>query len=148
MKSTFLALHYHVIFSTKNRAPLIDNEWQTRLHEYLGGTVNGLGGFSQGVGGVADHVHMLVGLRATHRIADFMRDLKRASSLWIREEIGHSKFAWQVGYGAFSVSPNARAQVQKYIANQLRHHCVKTFRQEFVEFLTKAGVPHEALNLE
>jgi REP element-mobilizing transposase RayT len=77
-----------------------------------------------------------------------MRELKKASSLWIREEIGDSKFAWQVGYGAFSVSPNACAQVQKYIANQLFHHRVKTFRQEFLEFLTKASVPHDALSLD
>src|SRR5262245_100787 len=72
MSSTYLSLHYHVVFGTKDRRPTISEAWQQRLHEYLGGTVHGLQGFSQGVGGVSDHVHLLVGLKATHRLADFM----------------------------------------------------------------------------
>jgi hypothetical protein len=66
MPSTYLSLHYHVVFSTKDREPLMVPSWRARLYDYLGGTVRGLGGFPQGVGGVADHVHLLVGLRATH----------------------------------------------------------------------------------
>ena len=143
MPSTFLSLHYHIIFSTKNRLPLIDAAWRDRLHEYLGGTVSGLGGFPQGVGGMADHVHLLVGLKATHCLADFMRELKKASSVWVHEEIKLREFAWQEGYGAFTVSPPSRPQVQKYIANQAGHHRVKSFREELVEFLEKAGVAYE-----
>jgi REP element-mobilizing transposase RayT len=143
MPSTFLALHYHLVFSTKDREPLISGEWRERLHEYLGGTVNGLGGFTQGVGGVADHVHLLVGLKATHCLADFMRELKKASSVWVHDEIGLSAFAWQEGYGAFTVSPTARPQVQRYIANQAEHHRVRSFREELEEFLKKAGVRYE-----
>ena len=143
MPSTFLALHYHIVFSTKDRAPLIDATWRERLHEYLGGTVNGLGGFSQGIGGVADHVHLLVGLKATHCLADFMRELKKASSVWVHEKIKLGAFAWQEGYGAFTVSPTARASVRRYIANQEEHHRTKTFREELVEFLVKAGVAFE-----
>ena len=143
MPSTFLALHYHIIFSTKDRAPLITTEWRERLHEYLGGTVNGLGGSSQGVGGVDDHVHLLVGLKATHCLADFMRELKKTSSVWVHQEIKLAGFAWQEGYGAFTVSAPARYQVQKYIANQVEHHRVKSFREELEEFLKKAGVKYE-----
>ena len=143
MASTFLALHYHIVFSTKDRAPLIDIAWRDRLHEYLGGTVAGLGGFAQGVGGVADHVHLLVGLKATHCLADFMRELKKASSVWVHEDSGVREFVWQEGYGAFTVSPTARLQVQKYIANQAEHHHVKSFREELVEILKKAGVKYE-----
>jgi putative transposase len=143
MPSTFLALHYHIVFSTRNRVPIIETSWRERLHEYLGGTVTGLGGFIQGVGGVADHVHLLVGLKATHCLADFMRELKKASSVWVHEEIKQPEFAWQEGYGAFTVSPTARSQVQKYIANQADHHRVKTFREELAEFLKKAGVKYE-----
>ena len=143
MPSTFLALHYHIVFSTKDRVPLIDQTWMERLHEYLGGTVTGLGGFTQGVGGVGDHVHLLVGLRATHCLADFMRELKKASSVWVHEEIGLRKFAWQEGYGAFTVSPTARTRVQKYIANQAEYHRVKSFREELAEFLKSAGVKYE-----
>jgi REP element-mobilizing transposase RayT len=143
MASTFLALQFHIVFSTKDRMPFIDPSWRERFHEYLGGTVAGLGGFAQGVGGIADHVHLLVGLKATHCLADFMRELKKASSVWVHEEIGMREFAWQEGYGAFTVSPTARPQVQKYIANQAEHHRVKSFREELVEFLKKAGVKYE-----
>jgi putative transposase len=143
MSSTFLALHYHIVFSTKDRAPLIDTHWHERLHEYLGGTVAGLEGVTQGVGGVADHVHLLVGLKSTHRLADFMRELKKASSAWVHREIKLRKFAWQEGYGAFTVSATARSSVRKYIANQAEHHRVKTFREELEEFLKQAGVKYE-----
>lgn len=85
--STYLSLHYHLVFSTKNRQTFIKDGWAAQLHEYLGGTVNGLGGFSQGVGGISDHVHLLVGLKATHCLADFMRELKKASSIWVHEEL-------------------------------------------------------------
>ena len=143
MSSTFLSLHYHLVFSTKERRPFIADDWRERLFEYLGGTVNGLKGFTQGVGGTADHVHLLVGLKSTHCLADFMRELKKASSLWVHETIGLPSFAWQEGYGAFTVSATARDQVNKYIANQAEHHRVKTFREELEELLQRAGIEYE-----
>ena len=143
MPSTFLSLHYHIIFSTKDRVSSIDASWCERLHEYLGGTVNGLGGISEGVGGVADHVHLLFGLKATHCLADFMRELKKASSVWVHDEIKLPTFSWQEGYGAFTVSPTAREGVLKYVANQEEHHRHKTFREELAEFLDRAGVKYE-----
>lgn len=72
-----------------------------------------------------------------------MRELKKASSVWVHEEIPQREFAWQAGYGAFTVSPTARAQVRRYIANQAEHHRVKSFREELAEFLQKAGVRYE-----
>ena len=122
---------------------MIDASWRGRLHEYLGGTIGGLGGIPQGVGGVDDHVHLLVGLKSTHCLADVMRELKKASSVWVHEVIGLRKFAWQEGYGAFTVSPTSRPQVRKYIENQAEHHRVKSFREELAEFLEKAGVKYE-----
>jgi putative transposase len=148
MPSTFLALHYHLVFSTKDRAPLILPEWRERLHEYLGGTVNGLGGHCQCVGGVADHVHLLVGLGATHCLANFVRELKKGSSVWVHDEIKCRQFAWQEGYGAFTVSPSARLGVCRYIANQAEHHREKTFRDEFEAFLKKAGVRYDKRHLD
>jgi putative transposase len=135
MGSTFLSLHYHLVFSTKNREPIIDSSWRPRLHEYMGGAVRGLGGFSEGVGGVADHVHLLVGLRATHCLADFMRELKKASSVWVRDEIRLPEFYWQEGYSAFTVSATARPGVKKYIANQEEHHRTKSFKDELISLL-------------
>lgn len=100
MPSTFTSLHYHVIYSTKNREGLIHNSWREQLHGYLAGTVRGLGGVPEGVGGVggvADHVHLLFALKASHCLADFMRQLKKASSAWVRNETSESGFNWQGG---------------------------------------------------
>jgi putative transposase len=94
MSSTYLSLHYHLVFGTKNRIPSIDIPWRSRLHEYMGGTVRGLGGFPEGIGGTADHVHLLVALKSSHCLADVMRELKKASSAWVHEEIGQRSFAW------------------------------------------------------
>src|SRR6266567_1663735 len=102
MASTNLSLQYHLVFATKNREAVIAPEWRSRMHEYLGGIISSLGGFSLGVGGIADHVHLLVGLKATHCLADVMRELKKASSAWIHEQIGPPSFAWQEGYAAFT----------------------------------------------
>ena len=104
MSSTFLSLHYHFVWSTKSRVPLIHAEWRGRLHEYLGGTVNGLGGRCGAVGGVADHMHVLAELRATHAPADFMREFKKASSIWVHDEIRQREFAWQDGYAGFTLA--------------------------------------------
>ena len=148
MPSTYTSLHYHLIFGTKNREPLIASMWRDRLHEYLGGVVRGLEGISQGVGGVADHVHLLVALKPRHSLADFMRDLKKSSSAWVAEEIGERSFRWQEGYTAFTVSPSGRESVRKYIASQEEHHRRKTFREELIEFLKKAGVEYEERYLD
>jgi len=143
MSSTYISLHYHIVFSTKNREPLIDVSWRNQLHEYIGGTVNGLGGFTQGVGGTEDHVHILCGLKSTHTLSDFMRELKKCTSMWVKEKQHLSRFAWQVGYGAFTVSPTNRSAVQKYIANQEEHHRKLTFRDELVSLLEKAKIEYD-----
>jgi putative transposase len=91
------------------------------------------------VGGVADHVHLLLGLRATHRLADVVRDLKRVSSAWIHEVIGDKEFEWQDGYGAFTVSASLTETVKNYIARQEEHHARKSFQEEYLEFLKLSG---------
>lgn len=148
MPSTYLSLHYHLVFGTKNRWPSIDEKWRARLHEYLGGTLRGLGGFVESVGGVADHVHVLTGLRATHCVADVMRELKKASSIWVHDEIGEREFAWQEGYAAFTVSATAREAVQRYILHQEEHHRVRSFREELVGMLARAGVEYDLAYLD
>ena len=148
MSSTYLSLHYHLVFGTKGREPFIRPEWRARLHDYLGGTVRGLGGFPQGIGGVADHVHLLFGLRATHCLSDVMREVKKASSVWVHDEIGLRAFAWQEGYSAFTVSASAREAVQHYIANQEEHHRVRSFHEELVEMLKRAGVDYDPKYLD
>ncbi len=148
MPSTHTCLLYHLIFATKNREPVISPEWRDRLHEYLGGSVRGLGGIPQGVGGVADHVHLLVSLKPTHCLSDFMRELKKASSIWVTDSQHAPAFRWQEGYAAFSVSASARSSVQEYVAHQEEHHRKKTFREELIEFLQKSGIDYDERYLD
>ena len=93
-----------------------------------------IGGVAECMGGPGDHVHALVGLRATHMLADVVREMKRGSSAWIHQH-RVNKFAWQEGYGAFTVSPSQLNRVQHYIANQVEHHRKKTFEEEYAELL-------------
>lgn len=148
MPSTYLSLHYHLVFGTKDRMPLIEASWRLRLHEYLGGTIRGLGGFPEEVGGVADHVHLLVGMKATHCLADVMRELKKASSAWAHDELGILGFTWQEGYAAFTVSATAREAVRTYMAKQEEHHRARSFRDEVVEMLEKAGITYDPKYLD
>lgn len=142
MSSTYLSLHYHIVFCTKDRRPLIRPEWCSQLHEYIGGTIRGLGGIPQCVGGVEDHVHLLVGLEATHKIADFLRELKKATSLWAANESGE-RFAWQEGYAAFTVSWTHREALKKYISTQEEHHKDLDFVEELKRLLKRNGVEYD-----
>ncbi len=114
--------------------------WRDRLHAYLGGVIREMDGVPEAIGGTADHVHLLIRLKATHRLSDVMRDLKRASSEWVHVNISLSSFVWQEGYGAFTVSASNREDVAAYIARQEEHHRKRTFREEYVECLRKSGM--------
>ncbi|MFC7337329.1 IS200/IS605 family transposase [Haloferula chungangensis] len=142
MPSTYTCLHYHLVFSTKHREPWIGEGWRDELHSYMGGVVRGLDGQPEGIGGVADHVHLLVSLKPTNCLSDFMRELKKASSAWVKDS-RFPGFQWQEGYAAFTVSASAREAVKRYIANQEEHHRTKSFREELVEFLEKSGVSYD-----
>jgi REP element-mobilizing transposase RayT len=140
MSSTHLSLHYHIVFSTKERRAFIDEPWRERLHAYLGGAVRAVEGVAEAVGGVGDHVHLLMGLRATHCLADVVRDIKTASSEWVHKEIKQAVFSWQEGYGAFTVSASQLDVVKQYIAGQAEHHRRKSFQEEYLEMLVKSGI--------
>ena len=141
MPQTYTCLHYHLIFSTKHREPIITPDVRPRLWEYLGGTVRGLDGIPILVDGTADHVHLLVTLRQLPALADFMRDLKAGASSWVHDTFPELRgFAWQAGYGAFTVSHSGIDAVKAYIANQEEHHRKQTFQDEFREFLRRHGI--------
>lgn len=148
MPSTHLSLHYHVVFGTKDRIAIIAPEWRARLHAYLGGVLREIDAIPESVGGVADHVHILAGLKATHCLSTVLRDLKRSSSEWVRSTVGLRQFAWQEGYRAFTVSTSKREAVRKYIAEQEEHHRTRTFREEYVEFLQRHGVSFDERYLD
>lgn len=143
MPSTHISLHYHIVFSTKDRVPVIAPEWRERLYGYLGGVVRSLDGVAEIVGGVSDHVHLQLGLRATHCLADVIRDIKAVSSRWVHEEIHLRPFEWQEGYGAFTVSASQRVAVRDYIARQEEHHRRRTFQEEYRELLDRSGVEYD-----
>jgi putative transposase len=139
MPSTHTSLRYHLVFSTKYRERLIAPEWRDRLYDYVGGCLRAGGGVLVEIGGTSDHVHCLAGLRATHCVADVLRDLKRATSSWARDVL-HLKFAWQEGYAAFTVSPQDCDGLVRYIRNQEEHHRVRTFQEEYVTLLQEHGM--------
>jgi REP element-mobilizing transposase RayT len=143
MPSTHSSLHCHLVFSTKDRLPLITRDWRERLHAYLGGIVKGLDGVPLAIGGIDDHVHLLVGITTGHRIDYFTRDLKADSSQWVHSQIAKKLFAWQKGYGVFSVSPSNVDGVKKYILEQEKHHQRKSFQQEYIELLKASGVEYD-----
>ena len=142
MGSTFFSLHYHIVFSTKERRSFIRADWRDRLHAYLGGIVRNQGGVAEAVGGVEDHVHLLASLRTTHCLADFMRDLKKDSSNWAAENFDRD-FAWQEGYAVFSVSATHVEPVRQYIAGQEEHHRKANFLDELKTLLEKNGVAYD-----
>ena len=141
MAHTFTDLLFHVVFSTYERAPLIADPIRADVHSYLGGIVREMRGIPIMIGGTTDHVHLLTRLPADLAVADGVRVLKSNSTSWIKEKWPERRrFAWQGGYGAFSVSESSRAQVIRYIQGQAEHHRKMTFEEEFVLLLKKHGV--------
>ncbi|HWC88401.1 MAG TPA: IS200/IS605 family transposase [Pirellulales bacterium] len=136
--SSFTCLHYHLVFSTKQRQPFIDEAWQQRLFDYIGGILRQQGGVLLAAGGMPDHVHLLATISKSVAIADGLRDIKTNSSKWVHEVIpSQAGFAWQSGYGAFTVSYSALDSVRQYLASQKEHHRVRTFQEEFLELLRR-----------
>jgi len=147
MGSTYFSLRMHIVFSTKNRTPFISESWRSDLHEYLGGTVRGLGAIAETIGGVGDHVHLLVSYRPTLTISDFVRELKKASSVWSIEN-HEPRFYWQEGYSVFSVSASQAKRVARYIANQEQHHRRASFRDELENLLRRHGIEYDPQYLD
>jgi putative transposase len=132
----------HLIFSTRGRRPLIKPEFRADLFAYLGGIVREIQGTALIVNGTADHVHMLVRIRPAQCAAEIVRVVKANSSKWVRAKWS-SEFAWQAGYGVFSVSESNVAAVRKYIAGQEEHHKKHSFQEEYLAFLKKNHVEYD-----
>jgi len=148
MGHTYANLLVHVIFGTKDRQPSIQDDFRERLHEYLGGIVNGEAGRSLCVGGTMDHVHALIVLKTDVTLAHALNRMKSLSSGWVKHTFPTAAdFAWQTGYGAFSVSESNVDRVVGYIKRQAEHHQTRTFAEEFTEFLTRHRVPYDPMKL-
>ena len=146
---SFVSVHIHCVWSTKNREPLLHSKLGERLWPYLGGIARQNRMKALAIGGAADHVHTLVSLPATLSVAKAVQLLKGNSSKWIHETFPKMRsFEWQKGYGAFSVGVSAIDAKVAYIRNQTEHHRTRTFREEFKAMLRKHGFDFDAAMLE
>ncbi|MEA2165741.1 MAG: REP-associated tyrosine transposase [Thermoanaerobaculia bacterium] len=141
MPHSYTNLLTHIVYSTKNRRPLIDAALESRLFPYFGGIVRQLGGKLYVVNGVEDHVHLLAELPASIAVAEAVGKIKGSSTHWIHESFSdRSEFAWQRGYGAFSVNRSNVSRVARYIERQKTHHRKRSFPDEFLELLRRHDI--------
>jgi len=145
MTSTHTRLIVHVIFSTKYREPLLQQDLRHDVHAYMAGTIKGEGASAIAIGGIQDHAHLVMGLRPDQSVAELVRRIKTNSSRWVNENRRlMGRFAWQKGYGATSVSPSQITRVAAYVGRQEEHHRTMTYKEEFELFLKRSGIAFEA----
>jgi putative transposase len=144
MPDTYTQLYVQVVFAVKGRQNLIPKQRKEDLHRYITGVVQQRGQKLMAIHCMPDHTHILIGFSPTIALSDLVRDIKRASSLWIKEKrLVKGQFYWQEGFGAFTYSQSQIQDVVGYILNQEEHHRKRTFAEEYVAFLTKFDVPFE-----
>ncbi|WP_093114265.1 IS200/IS605 family transposase [Salinimicrobium catena] len=144
MPNTYTQIHIQFIFAVKYRESLIKQEWKDRLYQYITGIVQRNGHKMIIINGMADHLHILVGMRPNQSISDLLQDIKGSSSKWINEQkLTNKKFAWQEGYGAFSYSKQQIPRIISYIANQEEHHLKRSFRKEYLRFLQENSIEYD-----
>jgi putative transposase len=144
MSSTHTNLLYHVVFSTKERRPLITPPLRDELYAYLGGIIRGERGVLLEVGGMPDHIHLAARFHQDAAVATMVRLIKANSSKWINQRrTGAGRFRWQRGYGAFSVSESQLARVRRYIGDQASHHRKTTFQEEYIALLKRHRIDYD-----
>lgn len=143
MAGTFSQIYIQIVFAPKGRENLIGKNWKDELHKYISGIITNKGQKSIIVNGVSDHIHLFVGLKPSMAISDLVRDIKNNSSNFINEKkFVKGKFSWQEGYGAFSYAHSQIEQVYNYILNQEEHHHMKTFKEEYLDFMQKFEIEY------
>lgn len=144
MAHTYANLWTHAVFSTKDRERLLDHELKPRLFSYMAGIIENLKGQPLLINGPSDHVHMLLVLPADLSLSELMKKVKANSSRWVHENWpSRSRFAWQRGYAAFSVSHAKAGETRRYIAKQEEHHRKLTFQEEVTAFLKNHGIQYD-----
>jgi len=143
MPQSLVKVLIHVVFSTKNRQPLIHPSFEEGMFAYISGIVENQGCKLILGNGAADHVHLLISLGRQIFISTLIGHIKRESSIWVKENGGPPDFYWQEGYGAFSIGQSQVTAVMKYIANQKQHHAKQEFQAEFREFLERYQVDYD-----
>ncbi|GAA4451384.1 hypothetical protein GCM10023189_13360 [Nibrella saemangeumensis] len=145
MANTYTQLYVQIVFAVKGRQHLIPRHRKEELHQYITGIVQNRGQKLLAVHCMPDHTHLFVGFSPTLPIADLVRDVKQATSVWVKEKgITRSTFSWQEGYGAFTYAQSQVTDVVQYVLNQEEHHRKRTFRDEYIAFLERFEVPYDA----
>ncbi|MEE8523904.1 MAG: IS200/IS605 family transposase [Thermoanaerobaculia bacterium] len=141
MPHTFTKLHYHLVFATKQRMPLITPAIQERLYRYVGGTIREHRGSLIEIGGVADHIHILAGFLPRYPLSEMLKTIKGGASHWVNEQsLCSGTFAWQKGYAAFTVSTSQLSKTCRYIRLQEEHHRNRSFQEELDALLRRHGI--------
>ncbi len=144
MSQSLVKIYVHIIFSTKYRQSLIDDEISNELFNYIGGICKNLECYPLQVGGYRNHVHSIVNLSKKIAVMDLLEEMKKSSSKWIKTKANRYKnFYWQGGYAAFSVNPSEVDAVINYIKNQAEHHRKQSFEDELINFLKKYGMDYD-----
>ena len=134
----------HLIFSTKNRTPLIRPEIEKELFRYLGSVCRACGCPAHKIGGTDDHVHLACSLSRTISLSKLLEEIKKSSSKWIKTKgPSYARFSWQAGYGAFSIGQSQLASLKRYIVQQRDHHRRRTFQDELREFLKRYEIEYD-----
>lgn len=148
MPGTYSQIYIHIVFAVKFRASLLQKPWRERVFRYMTGIVESKKQKSIIVNGVADHVHMVVGIKPSIVLSDLVRDVKNNSTNFINEEkFIEQKFSWQEGFGAFSFGHSQLNDVYQYVLNQEARHEGGTFRDEYKSMLTNFNVDHDEKHL-
>jgi REP element-mobilizing transposase RayT len=143
MANTYTDLYYHIVFSTKNREAWISQSIEERVWEYLGGIGRNHHIGPVKIGGIEDHIHLVVSIPPTLSISKAVQLVKVGSSVWFHETFRRSVFAWQDGYGAFTVSRSKLPDVVQYVDAQREHHRRQTFQEEYWAVLDRHGIDYD-----
>ena len=144
MANTYTQLYIHLVFAVKYRDAVIDKSWRQELYQYIIGMMENRGHRVYAVGGIADHIHILVSMSPAQSVSNLVQEVKRASSIWItKKRYVRAHFAWQEGFGAFSYGKSQVSNVVNYIQNQEIHHANHSFRDEYLAFLRLYEIEHD-----
>ena len=144
MASALVKINVHIIFHVKSNGIRMRENDLKRIFSYMGGIINRIGGVTMDVGGLTDHIHIVASLPKTKTLSDFVKNIKSDSSRWLKSiDSYYDKFAWQEGYGAFSVSPTLLDKTINYVKNQSQHHKTMSFREEYESFLKAYEIQYD-----
>jgi len=143
MAGTYSQIYIQVVFAVKGRENNISNNWKNELYKYIAGIIKSKGQKPIVVNGMPDHIHVFIGIKPSIAISDLIRDIKNNSSKFINDnKLVIGKFSWQEGFGSFSYSHSHIEKVYKYIIDQEKHHRIKTFKEEYLDFLNNYEIEY------